>query len=412
MSAKQIRLLFIILLLPISISFFEARFLPKSLVNYSNFLFCGIAFVVSLPFMFIRKRGFVFPIQLIVLAMVISLFMAQISWGQSISNSIKSTVPVSLWIFFFFLLKYKVEVKKLEWIIVGYGLIYIFLYYYQYRHSPNVIFGGEEEYTDQDRGILRILFPGGGIFILMAFMALNKFTSGFRPKWLWLGLAISGLVITVLQVTRQAIFAVFILYLFHLLRDLNIFKKAIVLIAFAAAVWIIKDSRNPIIQGIMEAQTRDNQEGRKNNIRYVAATYFLNDFAPNKGSQWLGNGVPYALSSGYAILLERLADMYGFYLADVGLVGFYVMFGVLAVLAYVLIWVKSVIIPLPKDYYYVRYYLWYLLITSLTSNTVFHPNFLLTTVFALYIYQTVAIEEKPSYSKEPEFKLKKEPVFA
>ena len=412
MSARQIRLIFIILLIPISINFFEARFVPKSIVNYSNFLFCTIAFVVSLPFMFIRRKGFVFPVQLIVLSMIISLFMAQISWGQSLSNSIKSTIPVSLWIFFFFLLKYKVEVKKIEWIILGYGLLYILLYYYQYRHSPNVIFGGEEEYIDQDRGVLRILFPGGGIFILMSFMGLNKFTSGARPRLFWLGIALTGLVITVLQVTRQAIFAVFIIYLFHLLRDLNIFKKAIVLIAFGAAIWIIKDSSNPIIQGIVEAQTRDNQEGRKNNIRYVAATYFLNDFAPNKGSQWLGNGVPYALSSGYAILLDRLAEMYGFYLADVGLVGFYVMFGVLAVIAYLIIWAKSVIIPLPKDYRYVRYYLWYLLITSLTSNTVFHPNFLLTTVFALYIYQMVAIEEKAVYSKEPEFKLNKEPALA
>lgn len=44
---------------------------------------------------------------------------------------------------------------------------------------------------------------------------------------------------------------------------------------------------------------------------------------------------------------------------------------------------------MPKGYYYVKYYLWFVLITCLTSASPFSTDSIICSVFSLYIYQTV-----------------------
>ncbi|WP_273566615.1 glycosyltransferase family 2 protein [Maribacter halichondriae] len=78
-----------------------------------------------------------------------------------------------------------------------------------------------------------------------------------------------------------------------------------------------------------------------------------------------------------------------YFLSDVGLITVYAQFGILAILAFALIWIMSFIISVPKDYYYLKYYFWFLLMTSLTWYTTYHHDYLLITVFVLYMYQMV-----------------------
>src|ERR1035437_3742421 len=98
---KHIQILFVFLLVVVSFRFFEARFLNESFTNYLVFLYALSAIALSMPYAFPKRIGFVFPIQLIVLSMIISIVMARISWGQSFMDSIIVTVPLMLWVFFF-----------------------------------------------------------------------------------------------------------------------------------------------------------------------------------------------------------------------------------------------------------------------------------------------------------------------
>ena len=102
--------------------------------------------------------------------------------------------------------------------------------------------------------------------------------------------------------------------------------------------------------------------------------------------------MPNKEKSNYGTFVQDL-EREGIYMGDVGIIGIYAMFGILPIIAYILIWIKSFTLQLPKEYYYAKYYLWLLLITSLTSDSVYHYNFLISSVFALYIYQTIYIEQ-------------------
>ncbi len=396
--SKNLNILFVFLLVIVSFNFFEARFLNKNVDLYFRFFYIFLVIILSAPFIFPKPDGFVLPVQLMLLSMVISIFMAYFTWGQGFRDTIVGTIPFMLWIFFFYLLKVKFPIKVIENIIIIYGIIYCILYFYQYTHSANPLFGSEEEFK-KDRGVIRIIFPGGGIFYLAAFMAINKLTTQKDKLWLWLSFSLLGLVCCVLQVTRQSIFALLLIYFYHFIKDLNVVQKIFFISSIIVLILIISYSDNPVVNGLSEAQKSTIQEG-KQDIRIVAATYFLTKFSPNNITRVFGNGAPYAEATYYALYVLSLEEQ-GLYLSDVGIVAMYVMFGILSVIAYIIIWYKSFTLPVTKEYYYVKYYLWYLLITSVTSNYVYDLQYLIATIFVLYIYQRVyeaEMEDKNQHS--------------
>jgi hypothetical protein len=386
---KHIQILFVFLLVVVSFRFFDARFLNESFTNYFVFLYVLSAITLSISYVFTERIGFVFPVQLIVLSMLISIAMAGISWGQSLKETILVTVPLMLWVFFFYLMHIKIPIKIIEGIILIYGVLYILIYFFQLTNSQTVFFGGLSGFLEE-RGTVRILIGGGGVFFLSSFLCLNKLTTKKRGRWLWITLSILGIVIPFFQATRQFIAGVLIIYLFHFIKDLSFFRKSIILASFIGLLFYLSHSDNEIIKGISEAQVETLQQG-KEYIRIQSGSYFLTEFSPDNISRVLGNGVPYEDISYYGKFVEDL-KLEGFYLSDVGIFAVYAMFGILAIIAYVLIWIKSLTLPLPKEYYYLKYYLWFLFITSLTSDNVYSYNYLISTVFTLYIYQILYME--------------------
>jgi hypothetical protein len=382
---KNPQVLFIFCLAFVSTRFFEAQFINEHIMNYLYYAFVLGAIILSVPSLFPKRKDFVLPVQLIILSMLISIQMAHMSWGESYIKSIIGTLPYILWIFFFYLLDQKIPIKIIEKIIVIYGMVYIVLYLYQFAHNNIVLFGISEEY-EESRGIVRIIFPGAGIFFLSIFLSINKLTTQDDNKWFWLVLAVVGVIITVMQATRQLIAGVLLLYLYHFIKGQKIHRIVIILAIFIGVMLYISHSDNAIINGIIETQNVTSQEG-KDNIRIIAGTYFLTEFSPNNISRIFGNGVPYTSNSNYGSYVSNLGDQ-GFYFSDVGIIGLYVMFGILSVFAYILIWIKSFILPITDEFMYVKYYLWFLLFTSLTSYNVYHTGYLLATVFSLYIFQT------------------------
>ena len=393
---KLFRIVFIFLLVICSFSFFEARFIPRNITIFAGFLCVLSAIIISIPYVFPKRTGFIVPVQLIVLSVFVSMIMANLSWGQSYLDTFKATLPYILWIFFFYLIKIKFPIKTIEYIIVIYGIIYMIIYFYQYTHSNSILFGwgGGDEFKE-DRGVIRIIIPGGGIFFLASFIALNKMTTQKSGKWLWISLSFIGILIPILTATRQYIAGVSLIYLFHFIKNQQFYRKVIILTSLIAFMVYISRSDNAIVKGILEAQKETSQEG-KDYIRIITGTYFLTQFSPDNINRVLGNGVPYVDISYYGKFVTSLFQTSSIYLDDVGIIAMYAMFGVLPVFAFFLIWFKSITLPLPNDYYYVKYYLWFLFITSLTSLGVYHPHYLIATVFALYIYQVKLEEESIS----------------
>ncbi len=386
----RIQALFVFAFILIYLRFFDAQFIDKTIVTYLSFIAVSLAVAISIPFVTFRGKGFVIPVLLMILSAFFSIGMANITWGQGFRDSIIETMPYTIWIFFFYLLYIKIPLKTIERIVIVFGVIYTLLYFYQLAKGPVVLFGrplsGDE--FELQRGMIRIVFPGAGIFILAIFIAINKLTTRAKGKWFWLLFSLVGIIVPILQVTRQFIAGILLIYLFHFLKDQLMFVRAIIVSLIIGLFFFIVTSDNQIFKGLSEAMKEDVKEGGQN-VRVQAGTYFLTEFSPDNSNRLLGNGAPYWGESAYGIFVENMEIQYGYFMSDVGIIGMYAMFGVLSVLGFILIWIKSFTIPLPKEYYYLKYYLWYLLFTSLTWFTVFHYHYLLSTVLVLVIYQTI-----------------------
>ncbi|MBD3627943.1 hypothetical protein [Cyclobacterium sp.] len=391
----KLPIVFLVLLVIISLNFFDAKFINPKMVNYLEFLAVLGTVLVSSIYMFDRKDGFVLPVQLISFSIIFSMVMALFSWGQGLKDSLLETSQYMLWPLFFLLLHLKIPLRTLEKIILGYGLLYVLLYFFQYANAHTVFFGkpiSGEEFSEQ-RGAIRIIFPGAGMFILSIFIAITKITQNDRNKWLYLGFAILGLIVPVMQVTRQFIAGVFLIYFYHFFKSQSLLKKSLILGVFAGGLILLVNADIPMIKGVIEVQQRDSKLG-KDYIRVQAGEYFLTDFSPNTLSQIFGNGAPNWGISAYGKFMERLSNTHEYFLSDVGIIAVYAMFGVFAILGFVLMWYKSFVLPVSGEYVYVKYYLWYLLFTSFTWYSVYHYHYLIATIFALYIYHRSSMEEK------------------
>ena len=392
---RQLEIAFVFLLVIISFKFFDARFLNDSILNYLLFLTLIITVIISVPYVLPPNKGFVFPVQLLLVSMFISIIMAGLYWDQSLLDSLIAIAPYLIFFFFFYLLHSRFPIDLLEKIIVIYGVLYIFLYAFEFINSPTVFFGkplwGEEFLVS--RGIMRIIFPGGGVFVLTSFIAINKLTSQEKNRWFWLLLTIAGIVIPVMQVTRQFIAGILLIYLYHAIRSISLSKKVLIFGSFLALIIFLQNVDHPIIEGLIDSTRSDARLGT-NYIRVLAGEYFLSDFSPNLVTQLLGNGAPYFGVSNFGLYVDSLGVSQEYFLSDVGIIAVYVMFGVLAILAYFLIFIKSFIIPLPEQFQYLKYYLWFMLLTSLTWYTTYHYHYLIITVYVLYMYQAVYLEQE------------------
>ncbi len=388
---RKLQAAFIFLVVIFSLRFFDAHFISEEIINYGSYLLFLMVLGLSVPHMLSERGGLILPVQLVFAGILLSMPMAYLAWGQGIKDTIIITLPYLMWVLFFFLLRVSFPLKLLEKIVLAYGVIYIVLYFFQLSQSPTVLFGSSmwgDEFIES-RGIVRIIFPGAGIFILAVFIAVNKLTTQRKDRMFWVFMVAMGVLIPVLQVTRQFVIGISMIFLYHFLKGQNFFKKSGTVVAFIIVVLFVFNTDTKVITGLIEAAQRDIELG-SDYIRVKAAEYFLTDFSPNLLTRLLGNGAPIWGLSAYGIYVARLAVYEGLYQSDVGIIGMYSMFGILPVIGYIIIWVKSFTVELPEEYQYVRYYFWYLLLTSFTWYTVYHYHYIMSTVFALYIFHVIS----------------------
>jgi hypothetical protein len=388
MRIRSLQIIVINLVILFSLRFFDLKFLNGDLFKYIQFLFLAIVFISSAQYFLKFKGGFVVPIQLIVFSMFISVFVNYFTWGQSMFDSLVVLMPYTVWIFFFLLLYHRVNPLKLEKIVVTYGVLYVILYLYQITNYNNVYFGWQEK-IGLSRGVLRIIFPGGGVFYLMSFIALCRIKTSSKNKWFWIVLTTLGLIMPILQVTRQSIAAVLFIYLLHFFKKYSMLAKLIGVVVVIISYFFIVNTDNIIVKGLTSDMERDIELG-EDYVRAQAASYYISEFSPTIANNLLGNGVARP-STAFGNKVNGLEENEGFYIVDIGIIGFYTLFGAFVVISYIMIWYKSITIKLPSRFSYLKYYLWFLLITSLTSDFTFGNSYLVTTVLVLYMYHYIHV---------------------
>jgi hypothetical protein len=391
-NQNKILIAFVFIVALFSINFFQAKFALDNNIKYLRAGVLGIAISLSLPFFFIKSRGLTLYIQVIVISILISMYMAHYSWAQSYIDSVKITIPVVMWCFYFFLLRFRINIEWIEKIALFYGVLFIIFYGFQYLNAQTVYFGYSEEFK-ADRGIIRIMFSGGGFFTLATFIALNKYTDGPTNKQFWLALLVVGVIITIMQVTRQNIAAVLTVCLYHLLKKLSFIKKAAIGGLFLFSILITLNSDNAFINKLFNQTHHDDTVS--GNIRFREAEFLLNNHYRDQINKVLGNGLPYGEGTKYGLYQIMLVKK-SFYYTDVGLVSFYIFFGIFAIVALLILYFKCLTIKVPKNYMYLKYYIFYLIVTALASDSCFNYNYLITNVFVFYGLQYFYISKKDS----------------
>ncbi len=383
---RYLKIVFIILLLATSTRFFEAKFINFTLESYLQIVFCLVGILISAPYIFKKHIiGFNLAILFLFFSVIFSICCAIISWDQSIVDSFKATIPFALWIFAFYLTNSNIQISTIEKIILSFGIIYVLLYIFQILNANTIYFGWKEE-IEKERGVLRFVLPGGDIFVLATLIGLVKFKTQEKINWEWSPIILIGIIIPFMQATRQYIVAISFMYLIHFLYKSNIVRKIIIFLFFSIGLILLFTSQHPIIQGIIGAQNETINEG-KDYIRIRSGQYFINDFSPETINRIFGNGIAYGDKSYYGKFVSNLRKEKYFDVSDIGLIGAYAMFGILFIIGYIIIWINSFKLKLPPEYRYAKYYLWYILITSITCDSVYHHNSIMANIFAISIFQ-------------------------
>lgn len=373
-----------------SLNMFFAKVVMASPLKHLCMAYMLGAVVLSIPYFFRGGKGFVLPLQLISVSVLASVLLSYVSWKQEFSFAV-STIPYLLWFVFFYLLHIRFPLPVIEKIVFFWGWVYILLFIFQFMNSSQVYFGFREEFKE-DRGVIRILFPGAGVFFLAYFISLNRVMEKVRFRWVFALFILAGIAVTVLQVTKQSIVLLLGITLFHLLRKTSLFSRLLITAAFIGGVVLVLNSDNPVSRGIIESQKENVADGGQN-IRVQGSLYFLTEFSPNTVSQIFGNGFP-NLNSRYGQYVSMLEDNYGYYLTDVGVVGMYAMFGILPLLAYLMIFARGLTMRVPAEFQYLKYYLFYIMATCLTSDSIFSISFMMTNIFVFYALQVLFERER------------------
>jgi hypothetical protein len=379
----------------ISLKFFEARSLGDLIGIKLPVIFITVLVGISLIHFFSRKGKFVLPVQLLTISLLFSIISAYIVWNQSIIDSLMRTMPLAVIPLFFLLSRFEIKINVLESVILIFGYLYFTLNIFQLLNPTIAYFGyalvSETGGYVESRGVTRVIFPGAGIFWLACFISVSKVLKKNENKYIHFPLVILGLVVPVLQATRQLIAFSIALYTFHFSLHLSLIKKIVLaLFLVIVAVYIIGLDLL-VFEGLYEKSVETSSEGSKY-IRIITGKYYLTEFSDTLFTKFFGNGVPSGKSI-YGAVTTKLIDK-GMFLEDVGIIGLYSQFGIFSVIAWVLIWYRTFTIKLPKEYIYCKYYLWSILFTSLTSGSIYNIHFAISTTLVLFIYNQVEMERR------------------
>ncbi len=123
--------------------------------------------------------------------------------------------------------------------------------------------------------------------------------------------------------------------------------------------------------------------------------YYLNYFAPNSISKFLGNGEATG-NNGYTRFVTTLEQEHGLYTADIGYIGLYVKLGILSLLAYLLFIYKTVRCKVAEEDLYCKYFLFFIFTISIIIDSAFNASFIGSIMIAYYVLSIQKKDRKES----------------
>ncbi len=351
-----------------SLELFTLVFLPDMVIQVIEM--AGIVIILFFLLLYFvygedrpGKMRFAFPVWLILISLVFSMIGANVFQEQSFSATAVGQRVIYYYLVYFLLHYFKIPVEYIRKTIVVFAILYMAIYITQYVIYPTALINSK---MFMDRGTLRIFMPGAGFLVISYFIWLYSFFKTYRIRYILLLLA--AWAVFILLGTRQVIGAMLLLSIVFMLQSKVVKSRFLFFALIGIAIIPLYLLFQDIITAMFDVTVSQSQSAGSG-IRVKAARFFLIDFYSNNWAYLTGNGA--TGSSVYGLRVAGISERYGYYQSDIGLIGEYIKYGVLFVIAVVIIFYRSLSSRLPENLMFIKYNFLGLILTLVTGAGAF-----------------------------------------
>lgn len=309
----------------------------------------NVVAILFMLFLFInwpKNKQYHFRVDALLLIFIpfISMLNTHTLYGQGYVDSIKTLSGCFVWVFYFFLHKYKVQESTILKAILAIALFVIAVQVIQQFTYPNALFGvlnedtmieeGAKEAAEQRNGLWRFRIGGNAYFTCIILFACAIWIRKRYSNKLMILMALM-LVSVYLTLTRQIIAACLLalFFSFFLGKKNKGYIQAIIIGGVVAALLY---SYSDVLFGSFAEQTKGDMSDSY--IRVLAGTYFWNESISDPIIFLFGHGLP-GQTGTFKQLMIQLNEIMGFFTVDVGFIGMTYTFGAIyVVICFRLLW--------------------------------------------------------------------------
>jgi len=389
------RAIFIVMLL-FSIHFWTLRFIPQKL-NPEN-LIVWVTCILSF-FMVLKKPGLRFrnAIIVLILGILANCLASFINLSQNPKLSILS-FTYYYFILLYFLLHYlELNRKFMENVVIIFGIIYAIIFTIQFKIYPRVIVSSG---LGDDAGNLQLELLGHGFLMLAYLLVLNRFLLGFKPVYIIL--ALGFLMVQFKSDFRTLIAGALLITVLMVIRTFRFDAKNFIMIFVVSMVFVVmlfSPKVTPIIDNMIN-ETQNNLDQGEDYVRRVQFDFYYKRYPRDFSYYLIGGGKP--AGNNLWVIGSNWEMNYNIVWVDIGLLGFFVVVGGIALFGLLWYTFKAVFMRLPRDMLYLNFYFLYLFIVSFTNEEIFDDGIFTVQAVALYLIDLGANERKESKKADKE----------
>jgi hypothetical protein len=262
----------------------------------------------------------------ILLGILVSTFYCYLNRDQSILLTLIAQRSV-YWLAFYFVLIYiQPSQDEIFSALKYFTLIFIFIWLYQYLIFPNSIIKMDEErlirYSENEGD--GIMIPGRILVLLFYYWVLSNLIEKVSVKNLtWV---VALITVFVLMQNRGTLFPIILITLIGAFNIRGRYKTLTRVLGFIIILISALVGFNIIRDLILETSEQFNNSDY---ARWISFFYWITEFPKNIAEYILGSGYD-NLQSTYGLAIYNLKVYQGIYRSDLGIIGFWSMFGLIS----------------------------------------------------------------------------------
>jgi len=334
------------------------------------------------------KRGyFTGAVCVFILSMILAAIPASIYHYQGFLDSIRTSGRFYPFFMYLFLIQVDYSKKEILQVVKVFFWATLVVFVIDVKTFPDSIFGWRIWDLLETRGSFSFIFFGQGFTVLGAFFYLRKFLLEKKILYL-LPFIIAVLFMAFLTGARSYIIgllagSLFMILMYFIKAEFSPRKIIMLIIIFAVfSSGIIYGKQ--YITNFMDI-TQEQLGDYDSDTRNECIKFYSGEFQKNIVTKILGNGYP-RLETPLGQAFAQAEDK-GFYTSDIGIVGVWTHFGLLAVLAWVLIFKKAFRKDLLYQNLFIVAFFIYLLTNSIFTYTLFDGGYILSYIYAIFLYE-------------------------